>query len=166
MRALLALAALLLIAAAPARAQTSAAAQPPDTSRVAAALADACPGSRVRLHGDTGRPVQGRCGPVLDGRLVVTDRAAGERTIPLQSVREVWIHERQTRKGALVGAGVGAGTLVVLGVLLTNLVCYSSECAEDYLLAVQFGTLAGGGTGALVGGAIGYLSRDWERRYP
>jgi hypothetical protein len=159
MRILPALAAMLLVAAPPAAAQAE------DTARVGAVLAEVCPGVRVRLHGAAGGTVQGRCGPVLDGRLVVTDDAA-RRALPLASVREVWVHERQTRRGATIGAGVGAGTLVLAGVLFVNLACYSSDCTRDYLLAIQYGTLIGGGAGALLGAGIGYLSRDWERRYP
>jgi hypothetical protein len=159
MRAILALA-ILLLAAAPAAAQTT------DTTAVGAALSAACPGARVRLYRETGGPVQGGCGPVLDGRLLLRDAGTDEREVPLQGVREVWVHERQTRKGALLGAGIGAGTLVLTGVLLVNMACYSSECANDYLLAVQWGALIGGGTGAVVGAGIGYLSREWERTYP
>lgn len=159
MRPTIILAALLLLAAAPAAAQTL------DTTAVGAALT-ACPGARVRLHQGSGGPVQGRCGPVMDGRLLIRDGDGSERVVPLQGVREVWVHERQTQRGALLGAGIGAGTLVLTGVLLVNMTCYSSECANDYVLAIQWGALIGGGTGAVVGAGIGYLSRDWERKYP
>ncbi len=159
MRPVLAFAALLLLAAAPAAAQSS------DTTRAGAALARACPGARVRLYPETGAPVQGQCGPVMDGRLLVVD-GTGEREVRLSGVREVWVRERQTGRGALMGAGVGAGTLSLLGVLLVNTVCYSSECSGDYLAALGYGTLIGGSTGALVGAGIGYLNRGWERRVP
>ena len=160
MRPTIILAALLLLAAVPA------AAQAPDTTAVGAALSVACPGSRVRLYREAGGPVQGRCGPAMDGHLLLRDAGADEREVPLQGVREVWVHERQTRRGALLGAGIGAGTLVLTGVLLVNMACYSSECANDYVLAIQWGALLGGGTGAVVGAGIGYLSREWERKYP
>lgn len=160
MRPILALAALLLVAAAPAAAQTS------DTTAVGAALAAACPGARVRLYQASGGPVQGQCGPVTDGRLLIRDGDGGERAVPLQGVREVWVRERQTQRGALLGAGIGAGTLVLTGVLLVNMACYSSECANDYVLAIQWGALVGGGAGALIGGGIGYLSPEWKRKYP
>lgn len=140
-------------------------AQPSDSATAEVVLATACPGARVRLYRETGGPVQGRCGPVMDSRLLLRDAGADEREVPLASVREVWVHERQTRKGALLGAGIGAGTLVLTGVLLVNMACYSSECANDYVLAIQWGALIGGGTGAVVGAGIGYLSREWERKY-
>lgn len=159
MRPPIIVAALLLLAAAPAAAQAT------DTTAVGAVLADVCPGARVRLYREAGGPAQGRCGAVMDGRLLVHDGFA-EREVPLRGVREVWVHERQTRRGALLGAGIGAGTLVLTGVLLVNMACYSSECANDYVLAIQWGAIIGGGTGALVGTGIGYLSRDWERKYP
>lgn len=163
MRAIHAAAFLLLLAAAPAAGQ---AVDAPDSASVAAALLEVCPGAHVRLYRDTGRLVQGRCGPVLDGRLLVGDRPGDERDVRLREVRQVWVHERQTRDGALVGAGIGAGTLMLAGALLTSMLCESSDCSGDYLIVIQYGTLVGGGAGALLGGAIGYLTRDWERRYP
>lgn len=152
------LAALALLSAAPLHAQSA------DTARADSVLAAECPGARVRLY-LVGDSLEGVCGPLLDGRLVVR-HAGAERTVPLASVREVWLHERQTKRGAIYGAGAGAVVMSVAAVVLVGAFCESSNCAEDYVNVVPFGAVIGGAGGGLIGAGIGYLTRAWERRVP
>jgi hypothetical protein len=167
MRSFLAPAVLLLLAAAPARAQTpDSAGVNGDTAWIHSVLDDACPGGRVRLYRGSGGPVHGRCGPVMDGRLLVRDADATERAVELRNVREVWVLERQTGQGALIGAGLGAGALILAGSLLVSALCETDDCSGDYVTVFAVGTLVGGGAGSLLGGAIGYLTKGWERKYP
>jgi hypothetical protein len=157
MRSTFILAALLLIAV-PLRAQT-------DTTSAPATLTGLCPGSTVRIYLTPGGPVQGRCAAVMDGRLVVRQED-GERTVPVADVSEVWTRERATEPGMWYGAAAGALTLVSAGLLVASAMCESSDCSGDYMLVIGYGTVVGGGTGALIGGTIGYLTRRWVRQYP
>lgn len=152
------LAAVALLAAAPLHAQSA------DSTRAASVLSAACPGARVRLY-LAGDSLEGVCGPVLDGRLVVR-RSGAERAVPLESVREVWLHERQTKRGVIIGAGAGAVVMSLAAVTLVGAFCESSNCAEDYVNVVPFGAVVGGAAGGLIGAGIGYLTREWKRRYP
>jgi hypothetical protein len=150
---------LLLLVAAPA------AAQMPDTTTVARVLADACPGARVRLYRDAGGPAQGTCGPVMDARLVVREDGR-EQPVPLASVREVWVEERATARGAMIGGGIGAGVLMVFGYVVVRGLCDAGSCTDDLVYVLPLGALVGGTAGGLVGGGIGYLTKVWDRRYP
>jgi hypothetical protein len=154
---LLALAALFLPAA-PLRAQAA------DTARVHAVLSAECPGARVRLY-LVGDSLQGVCGAVLDGRLVV--RTAGaERAVELASVREVWVRERQTQRGAIIGAGAGATLLTLAGAAVVAAFCETGDCGGDYANVIPLSVVVGGAGGALIGAGIGYLTMSWDRRYP
>ena len=152
------LAILALLAAAPLHAQ------PNEAARADSVLAAACPGARIRLY-LAGDSLEGVCGPVLDGRLVV-GYAGGERTVPLAGVREIWVQERQTRRGALIGAGAGAALLSLFGVGVVSAFCENTDCGEDYAIVIALGTVVGGATGGLIGAGIGYLTTGWEQRFP
>ena len=158
MRPILLILAALLFVAAPLRAQA------PDTARVHAVLSAECPGARVRLY-LVGDSTQGVCGPVLDGRLVV--RSAGvERPVALASVREIWVQERQTKRGAVIGAGAGATLLTLAGVAVVAAFCETGDCGGDYANVIPLSVVVGGAGGAVIGAGIGYLTMAWERRYP
>jgi hypothetical protein len=160
MRRTLALAALLLLAAAPAPAQTR------DTAWIGLALENVCPGGRVRLFLHDGERAEGRCGPVTDGRLLVRDSTAAEHGIPLEDVRQVWVRERQFSRGATLGATRGAVVMALVSVFLLHSSCESSDCSGDYGSAMALGALVGLGGGFVIGGAVGALETEWERRYP
>lgn len=156
----------LLLAVAPLGAQTDTARTALDTARIHGVLDDACPGARVRLHlASRGMP-EGRCGPVVDGRLVIDDGSAAGRTVALETIRQVWVRERQTADGALVGAGIGAGTMALVGILFVSGLCETDDCTGDYVRAIPLVTLMGGGAGLLAGGVLGWLTKDWERKFP
>jgi hypothetical protein len=154
------LAALLLLATPPAFAQTA------DTSRVGAVLGGACPGARVRLYRDAGGPAQGICGPVTDARLVVQeDGTTAALPVTLASVTYVFVEERATGRGARIGGGIGAGTLMVMTYVVVRGLC-EGGCTGDLVVGLPLAALVGGGVGGLVGGGIGYLTKVWVRRYP
>ena len=126
---------------------------------------DACPGARVRLYRDAGGPVQGTCGPLLDVRLTVREEGT-DRAMPLASVREVWVEERATGRGAMIGGGIGAGALMLHGYVVVRGMCEGGPCTDDLVIVLPLGALVGGTAGGLIGGGIGYLTKAWERRYP
>jgi hypothetical protein len=149
----------LLFTALPAAAQTA------DTARIGAALAEACPGARVRLYRDAGGPAQGTCGPVVDARLVVREDGS-EQPVALASVREVWVERRATGRGAAIGGGIGAGLLMVSGYVVVRGMSDGAAYGDDLAVVLPLAALVGGTTGGLIGGGIGYLTKVWERRYP
>lgn len=160
MRALLAVVVLLLLAAAPARAQTA------DTASIARVLDGPCPGGRVRVHLLLGGSEEGRCGAVMDGRLVLQEGAGAVREVPLTGIRTVWVRERQTGRYALRGALGGAGAMALVGIVLVNTACGTSNCRREYAAPVAAMSLAGGAGGLLVGAVAGYGEVKWKRRYP
>lgn len=154
------LAFLLLLAAVPARAQTT------DTASVARALDKPCPGGRVRLGLLSGGSEEGKCGAVMDGRLVLRDDAGAVREVPLAGIRSVWVRERQTGRYAVRGALAGAGAMALLGIFIVNSGCGTSSCRRDYTAPVVASSLAGGAGGLLVASIAGYTEVKWKRRYP
>ena len=156
----------LLLAAAPARAQTPAVDEARDTARIRAAVATACPGGHVRLHLLADDVAQGRCGPVMDGRLLLRDGATAERMVPLETVRSVWVQRRLTGRGATRGALVGAGATALVSGFLMETVCQASHCRNDTGITMVLGGVLGGAVGFVVGGIAGSTKTRWERRYP
>jgi hypothetical protein len=157
---------LLLLAAAPARAQAPADAEARDTAGIRAAVATACPGGHVRLHLLAGGTEQGRCGPVMDGRLLLRDGTAAGRTVELETVRSVWVERRRSREGATRGALIGAGATALVSGVLMETVCQASHCRNDTGITMVLGGVLGGVVGFVVGGIDGSARTRWERRYP
>ncbi|HST62709.1 MAG TPA: hypothetical protein VLK84_28645 [Longimicrobium sp.] len=151
---------LLLLAAGPVRAQTT------DTASVARALDAPCPGGRVRLHLLSGGSEEGRCGAVMDGRLVLRESSGAAREVPLAGIRSVWVQQRQTGRYAVHGALAGAGAMALVGIFIVNSGCGTSNCRRDYTAPVIASSLAGGAGGLLVGTIAGYSEVRWKRRYP
>lgn len=160
MRVLLAFSVLLLLAGVPAQAQTA------DTASIARVLAEPCPGGRVRLGLVAGASEEGRCGAVMDGRLVLRDHSGAAREVPLAGIRTVWVRERQTARYALRGGLLGAGAMALVGITLVNTACETGSCRRDYAAPIAASALAGGAGGALVGAVAGYGEGRWTRRYP
>lgn len=148
-----------LLVATPARAQL------PDTSAITTALWTACPGARIRVAaGDS--LVQGRCGPVRDGRLIVTS-AGGERAIQLVQIDTVWLRRRATGRGAAVGAVVGGVALGLLGLGAGHGLCEQPNgCGSEPYQIAAVAAFTGVLGGSLTGGFIGYNVTAWSRRYP
>lgn len=160
------LAGLLLMAAAPACAQTPDVAEARDTAWIRAAVATACPGGHVRLHLLEGGSAQGRCGPLMDGRLLLRDGAAAERTVPLETVRSVWVERRLIQEGATRGALIGAGATALLSGFLLETACEASHCRNDTAITMVYGGVIGGFVGLVAGAITGSTKTRWERRYP
>jgi hypothetical protein len=137
---------------------SAAAAEPPEATvdSPAAALAHLRPGQHVRLAVGESETVQGRLAALRDGRVIVKGVEDGPS---IEAIREVWVRRPSTKKGALIGGGVGA---VVCGAGLGFFV-YALDREAHWKAAGVFGTVAGGAAGALTGAAIGSAFHRWER---
>ncbi|HEY7768202.1 hypothetical protein [Longimicrobium sp.] len=142
-----------------------AAAQQADTARITTAVWTACPGARVRVAaGDS--LLQGRCGGVRDGRLIVTS-AGEERAIELVQIDTVWLRRRATGRGAAIGAVGGGVVLGLLGLAAGHGLCEQPNgCGSEPYQIAAVAALTGVLGGTLTGGFIGYNVTAWSRRYP
>ena len=110
----------------------------------------------------------GREGPDM---LLSTTPAEQARRVPVDRLEALWIRKRSTGKGAKIGAisggALGVGLGMIIGPIIENLDCGRELCDNPSRFVVAgvfgaFGTLAGAGTGAL----IGYLVRVWSPVWP
>jgi hypothetical protein len=158
--ALLGLVVAALLHATPVRAQTA------DTTAITTALWTACPGSLVRVATRSDGVVQGRCGTVQDGRLLVTS-AGNERAIELVQIDTVWLRRRATGRGAAVGAVVGGAALGLFGLWAGHELCEQPNgCGSEPYQIGAVAAFTGVLGGSLTGGFIGYNVTAWSRRYP
>lgn len=138
-------------------------AQQADTAAVSASVWTACPGARVRLALDTGETVEGRCGPVVDGRLLVRVQEE-DRPVQLAQVDTVWTRRSYLTEATLLLAIVGAAT----GVFVSDETetCTAIGCTVEY----RFGRAESAAVGAVAGAALGVLIGPritrWRQRFP
>lgn len=152
----LALALLCLLLAAPL------AAQEPDS--LAAVLSRDSPGALLRVETRAGERVEAPLAAVDPGTLALGE-AEGVRTLELAEVRVLWVRERQTRRGAVVGGATAGGvSAVVFGFLGFVLAGIGADPHEALAFAVG-GTLLGTAGGAVAGGIVGSASPRWRRVY-
>ena len=146
---------------------TPARAQSADTSAAATALRPLCPGAEVRLAFAPADTVQGYCGRVEDGRLLVR-WGVDEWQVPLAQVEGVWVRRRAAGGGASRGAVIGGILMAVAGGVIVNSMCESpSGCgATGSLIGAAVGGVLGALGGAGIGGMAGAAAAGWDRRYP
>jgi len=140
---------------------------PPNTSRAQVAA----PGSHVRIV-----PLNG--GPRREGTLVVmmndsiTYRPGLSNTtltMPMDSVRQVFASDGlrtrtgRTLRSGLIGAGIGMGSMISLGLLSCHIDNHDSSCGLGFYVAAVPAAVLGFLTGALIGHS--HYSEDWERVY-
>ena len=153
-----------VLAAAPGAAP--AAAQASDSARAALWLHRDCPGGLVRVTTGAGPRIQGRCGPIEAGRLVVRE-ADVTHYVPFTALEGVWVRRRGTGHGAATGAligGVAGG--VWTGLVASGLCGGGPGCERDMMLLGLVGGAAGALTGTVLGAATGSRTRVWVRVYP
>jgi hypothetical protein len=155
--AALALAACVLFPAGPAQAQQA------DTVRVSTSLWTLCPGAHVRLAVRAGETVAGRCGSVVDGRLLVRT-GSGERHVRLAEVDSVWTRRSYLTEAVLLFAVVGAAVGGFTGGDSEH--CTVVGCTVEYGLDPTPRAGAGAVVGAAVGAVVGSTITGWRRRFP
>ncbi|HKY97962.1 MAG TPA: hypothetical protein VJL35_08920 [Gemmatimonadaceae bacterium] len=89
-----------------------------------------------------------------------------QRAILFNDVTDIWREGNYWKRGAIVGGITGTAILTGFGFVLLNVACEQSDgCKGDRPTVVLYSVLLGGGTGALVGGGLGYLAKRWIRVY-
>ncbi len=122
-------------------------------------------GQRVRVRAADVPSVEGVFGGFEgENMLVSTTQAGQDQRIPTDRVQALWVRERNTRKGATIGAITG-------GVLLTGVILYGKEYVLDDSEEIGFGAIVAGGAigaglGAALGALIGYLVPGWSPVWP
>ncbi len=96
--------------------------------------------------------------------LLSTTQAGQDRRVPLDRLQAVWVRERNTKKGAQIGAITG-------GVFLTGVILYGKEYVLDDPEDIGVGAVVASGVigaslGAAVGSLIGYLVQGWSPVWP
>lgn len=113
---------------------------------------------RIQLP-DLGR-VQGTVGFLTATEMVLRTEAE-TRTVSLGAVDTLWVRGRNTKAGAIIGAIVGLGGGIFLGLLAEGLCEY--DCGGNVAVPVA---LVGMGAGALSGAVVGSAIPRWRRAYP
>jgi hypothetical protein len=122
-------------------------------------------GQRVRVRAADALSVEGTfVGFEGQNMLLNTTQAGQDQRIPTDRVQALWVRERNTRKGATIGAITG-------GVFFAGVILYGKEYVLDEYAEIGFGdVLAGGaigaGLGAALGALIGYLVPGWSPVWP
>ncbi len=121
------------------------------------------PGAVLRAELSGGERVQGLL--VSQDQVALTLRQDhAQRRVASAELGRVWVRERSTRTGAIVGGIAGAVSGGVLFNIVARVACESSDCqiAGATLVGVGVGALGGGLVGAVIGAAIPH----WRLRFP
>ena len=110
----------------------------------------------------------------IEGRLVAassTTLTLARQNVPTQiglpDIERLWVRGRATRKGTIIGAGVGTLVGIVGGLLISSLACEpidGGDCTAAEVAAVT--GLIGGAGGAAVGLGVGFAIPVWRLRFP
>jgi len=89
-----------------------------------------------------------------------------QRAILFNDVTDIWREGNYWKRGAIIGGVTGTAILTGFGFVLLNVACEQDDgCKGDRPTVVLYSLLLGGGTGALVGGGLGYFAKRWIRIY-
>ncbi|HEX6573524.1 MAG TPA: hypothetical protein VF042_01020 [Gemmatimonadaceae bacterium] len=89
-----------------------------------------------------------------------------QRAILFNDVNDIWRQGNYWKRGAIIGGVTGTAILTGFGFVLLNVACEQPDgCKNDRPTVVLYSLLLGGGTGALVGGGLGYFAKRWIRIY-
>ena len=137
----------------------------PTIRRVIGSEVGLAAGQRVRIRAADALSVEGTF-VAFEGQnmFVSTTQAGQDQRIPTDRVQALWVRERNTQKGATIGAITG-------GVLLTGVILYGKEYVLEDPEDIGFGAMVAGGAigaglGAALGALIGYLVPGWSPVWP
>jgi hypothetical protein len=124
--------------------------------------------SRAELRVRTsGFPIEGRLERYVGDTLVLGVNRAGSRKFPTAAITELFIRQRQTAHGAVVGAvTVGIIFGLLSGVAVSAFCDIPGGCKDRYPTAIISSAAVGAGSGALIGAGLGSLSFGWRRVFP
>ena len=103
----------------------------------------------------------------MSGQGLALGLESGEqRAVLFTDINDVWRQGNFWKRGAIIGGVTGTALLTTFGLFLINATCEQEDhCRGDRPKVVFYSLLLGGGTGALTGGAVGYLARRWIKVY-
>ncbi len=87
--------------------------------------------------------------------------------VPLLDLERLWVRQRATGRGALIGAGFGVLVGVVGGLIISSVACEpvdGGDCTAAEVAALT--GLLGGAGGAFIGAGIGFVIPVWRLRFP
>jgi hypothetical protein len=126
------------------------------------------PGQRIRVGTSASDTVEGGFVAVSEGRLVL-DRAAIAKHLPagapIDTVRTVWVRDRNTKRVALTSGVIGGLAGGILFGYMSRGLCDYEGCRDDWPGVALLGVVVGGGASALTGAVIGATVPRWRRVY-
>lgn len=145
------------------------AAQPTFDPRLGAAVAALRVGAPIRVATSGARADGQFLGATFDS-LVMSGGTAGHH-LPLAAVDTLWLRDRATRRGAVIGAVTGGLGLALFVAVVAGSICQTpAECRAGgragVPLVIGGGFVLGAGGGALLGAAVGSVTHRWRRLYP
>jgi hypothetical protein len=144
-------------------AASSLAAQPAEPIDPAAAEVAIPAARRVRVDADGLGPIEGAF-LGSDGKSLLLGPEDRERSVPLGSIRALWVRGRRTVQAAGIGGAAGGVLGLAYGLLICSLVEEDGGGCGD-LGPVALLTLAGSGAGAGVGALVGSALPRWTLRW-
>ncbi len=95
--------------------------------------------------------------------LVSISQVEPDQRVPVDRLQALWVQERATRKGAVIGGMTGAVLGLGVGAYGREYVLDPGEFDGGDLVAI---TVVGAGLGTAIGALIGYLAREWSPVWP
>jgi hypothetical protein len=136
-----------------------------NTARVAA-VRTLTLGQYVRVDLSRDGRVEGQFVAVTDTTATLT-RGGVTTEVPLRDLERLWVRQRATGRGALIGAGLGLLVGVVGGLLISSVACEpvdGGNCTATEVAAVT--GLVGGAGGVFIGAGVGFVIPVWRLRFP
>ena len=152
---------ILLLCAAPLTSSAQQAAQP----SLPAALEKLDSGATLRVRAQR-QTLRGDYLGMSKQGLALGLESGDQRAILFNDVTDIWREGNYWKRGAIIGGATGTAILTGFGFVLLNVACEQDDgCKSDRPTVVLYSLLLGGGTGALVGGGLGYFAKRWIRIY-
>jgi hypothetical protein len=87
--------------------------------------------------------------------------------VPLLELERLWVRQRATGRGALIGAGLGVLVGIVGGLIISSVACEpvdGGDCTAAEVAALT--GLLGGAGGGFIGAGVGFVIPVWRLRFP
>ena len=110
--------------------------------------------------------IEGRYSGLTPDALVLGITPGNTRPVDFDDITDIWKRGSNWKRGAIIGGIAGAIAVSAALVGFGKAACEQPDgCSGDVPILIGFGTLIGGGGGALLGGALGYAAKRWDRIY-
>jgi hypothetical protein len=137
----------------------------PPSAAIPAALDDVHTGTllRVRAQRQNG---EGRYSGLTRDALVLGITPGNSQPIDFDEITDIWKRGSNWKRGAIIGGITGTVLTSAAVIAIGTAACEQPDgCRGDIPTLIFFSALIGGGSGALVGGGLGYLAKRWVKIY-